>query len=98
MYHIYSGKLSKSKLIPYLCYTNAHMPRTISRDLLSPLSPAFDQPSEVKHFSPVSNDLYDSNSVLLAMNKITPYLDKALHALGLHTEAQTPFITYVNHL
>jgi len=31
----------------------------------------------------------------MAVDKITPYLDKALLGLGLHTEARTSFITYV---
>lgn len=31
----------------------------------------------------------------MAVERITPYLDKALKALGLHTEARTSFITYV---
>ncbi|KAJ6495518.1 hypothetical protein DFH09DRAFT_1448658 [Mycena vulgaris] len=34
------------------------------------------------------------NSVLLPVSAITPYLDNALHSLGLHTEARTSFITY----
>ncbi|KAJ7452754.1 hypothetical protein B0H11DRAFT_2161447 [Mycena galericulata] len=35
-----------------------------------------------------------ANSVLLSVRDITPYLDKALLALGLHTEARISFITY----
>ncbi|KAF8896772.1 hypothetical protein CPB84DRAFT_1928784 [Gymnopilus junonius] len=36
----------------------------------------------------------DANSVVMSFHKITPYLDKALSALGLHTEERTSFITY----
>jgi len=44
----------------------------------------------------VPNDpvLNDDNAVLISIEKITPYLDAALKALGLHTEARTSFITY----
>jgi len=59
-----------------------------------PRSPAFDQPQQVEHFSPVSSDLYDADSVVLSVDKVTPYLDKSLKVLGLHTEARTSFITY----
>ncbi|KAJ7227693.1 hypothetical protein C8J57DRAFT_1534950 [Mycena rebaudengoi] len=45
-------------------------------------------------FSPITCDLSPANSVLLPVNEITLYLDKALLALGLHTEARTSFITY----
>jgi len=59
-----------------------------------PRSPAFDQPQQVEHFSPVSSDLCDTDSVVLSVDKVTPYLDKSLKVLGLHTEARTSFITY----
>ncbi|KAJ7177172.1 hypothetical protein C8R46DRAFT_889544 [Mycena filopes] len=45
-------------------------------------------------FSPLTSDLSPKNSVLIAVASITPYLDKILLALGLHTEARTSFITY----
>ncbi|KAJ7138822.1 hypothetical protein C8R46DRAFT_603970 [Mycena filopes] len=45
-------------------------------------------------FSPPTSDLSPTNSVLIAVASITPYLDKVLLALGLHTEARTSFITY----
>ncbi|CAE6411005.1 unnamed protein product [Rhizoctonia solani] len=35
-----------------------------------------------------------SQSVLLPFDKVTGYIDDALLALGLHTEARTSFITY----
>jgi len=59
-----------------------------------PRSPAFDQPQPVEYFSPISSDLCDLDSVILPADKVTPYLDKSLRALGLHTEARTSFITY----
>lgn len=60
-----------------------------------PSSPAFGQSQTAEHFSPSSSDLADADSVVLASSNVTPYLDKALDALGLHTEARTSFITYV---
>ncbi|KAF9563453.1 hypothetical protein CPC08DRAFT_323610 [Agrocybe pediades] len=48
----------------------------------------------VEAFNPNSAILNDDNSVVLPVSKVTLYLDRALHALGLHTEARTSFITY----
>lgn len=45
-------------------------------------------------FKPTLSGLSDGDSVLLSVRKITPYLDAALVAMGLHTEARTSFITY----
>ncbi|KAJ6465976.1 hypothetical protein DFH09DRAFT_1486115 [Mycena vulgaris] len=45
-------------------------------------------------FSPITSDLSPADSALLSVPEITPYLDAALRALGLHTEARTSFITY----
>ncbi|KAJ7463633.1 hypothetical protein FB451DRAFT_1352919 [Mycena latifolia] len=59
-----------------------------------PGSPVLGQPAAVEVFSPIACDLSAADSVLLAVSEITPYLDKALLALGLHTEARTSFITY----
>ncbi|KIM37627.1 hypothetical protein M413DRAFT_448413 [Hebeloma cylindrosporum] len=47
-----------------------------------------------EHFNPNEAVLNDANSVVMPVAKSTPYLDKALAALGLHTEARTSFITY----
>lgn len=44
-------------------------------------------------FYPNRTDLTETDSVVLPVDKITPYLDKALAALCLHTEARTSFIT-----
>jgi len=52
------------------------------------------QPQNIERFIPNDATLDDANSVLLVTEKITPYLDSALIALGLHTEARTSFITY----
>ncbi|KAF4610257.1 hypothetical protein D9613_010308 [Agrocybe pediades] len=48
----------------------------------------------VEAFNPNATILNDDNSVVLPVSEVTPYLDRALHALGLHTEARTSFITY----
>jgi len=76
-----------------MCSTNPAFP------LSPPSSPdPYLGSSEVQKaelFIPNDASLHDTNSVLLATNKITPYLDSALKALGLHTEARTSFITYV---
>ncbi|RXW12321.1 hypothetical protein EST38_g13533 [Candolleomyces aberdarensis] len=69
---------------------------TIMHNLLSPpasplLSPAG---SVVENFIPNRPTLNTTNSVLLDVGKITPYLDSSLKALGLHVEARTSFITY----
>ena len=38
----------------------------------------------------------DKDSVVISVDTVTPYLDTALKALGLHTEAGTSFITFAN--
>ncbi|KIM37604.1 hypothetical protein M413DRAFT_258194 [Hebeloma cylindrosporum] len=48
----------------------------------------------IEHFNPNEAALNNENSVVMPVAKITPYLDKALATLGLHTEARTSFITY----
>lgn len=60
-----------------------------------PHSPTFGHPQEFEHFSPSSSDLCDRDSVVLSVDGVTPYLDKSLRSLGLHTEARTSFITCV---
>ncbi|KAJ7432022.1 hypothetical protein B0H11DRAFT_2127959 [Mycena galericulata] len=59
-----------------------------------PASPVLAPADACQSFSPLISDLSPTNSVLLAVSDITPYLDKALVSLGLHTEARTSFITY----
>ena len=52
----------------------------------------------VEKFDPSNPVLTPHNSVLLRVpNDLTKYLDQALLALGLHTEARTSFITSVFH-
>ena len=46
-------------------------------------------------FIPNEATLRDDDSVVISVDKLTPYLDKTLSALGLHTEARTSFITFV---
>lgn len=48
-------------------------------------------------FIPNQPQVNATNSVVLEVSKMTPYLDKAIKGLGLHTEARTSFITYVHH-
>ncbi|KAJ7177138.1 hypothetical protein C8R46DRAFT_1246546 [Mycena filopes] len=57
----------------------------------SPLPERFDT---TESFSPLTSSLSPTDSVLIAVTSITPYLDKVLLALGLHTEERTSFITY----
>ncbi|KAJ3502640.1 hypothetical protein NMY22_g18519 [Coprinellus aureogranulatus] len=64
---------------------------------ISPLpSPRVEQAEASLEASFVPNEpqIDASNSVVLEVLKLTPYLDKALKDLGLHTEARTSFITY----
>ena len=44
-------------------------------------------------FEPGTVEVLPPESILLPAPKITSYLDDALSALGLHTEARTSFIT-----
>jgi len=75
------------------CSTNPVFP------LSPPSSPGhcleYSKVQNIERFIPNDATLDDANSVLLVTEKITPYLDSALKALGLHTEARTSFITYV---
>ncbi|KAG8960039.1 hypothetical protein FRC00_000951 [Tulasnella sp. 408] len=51
----------------------------------------FDSPKE---FTPGSSQCSPQDSVLLPVDEVPDYLDKALLALGLHTEGRTSFITF----
>ncbi|KIM31565.1 hypothetical protein M408DRAFT_64286 [Serendipita vermifera MAFF 305830] len=57
-------------------------------------SPIDSTPTRVEIFDPSAPNLTPSNSILLNVDQVPLYLDKALFALGLHTEARTSFITY----
>ncbi|KAJ7177189.1 hypothetical protein C8R46DRAFT_989342 [Mycena filopes] len=59
-----------------------------------PASPVLENFETPKSLSPLEDDLSPADSILIPVAKITPYLDKVLLALGLHTEARTSFITY----
>jgi hypothetical protein len=52
----------------------------------------------IEAFDPVNPIINDTNAVVIAIEKITPYLDASLKALGLHTEARSSFITYASPL
>ncbi|KAJ7866237.1 hypothetical protein B0H14DRAFT_3107391 [Mycena olivaceomarginata] len=71
-------------LFTFFCSTNQGIPE----------SPTVSQVIQVELFSPLNSDLKPTDSILVAVSEITPYLDKVLLALGLHTEARTSFITY----
>ena len=49
---------------------------------------------DIEMFDPSRPSLDPSDSILLPISKIVGYLDVALKALALHTEARTSFITY----
>ena len=49
-------------------------------------------------FDPLRPSLSPSDSILLPIGKVPIYLDAALKALTLHTEARTSFITYASSL
>lgn len=53
------------------------------------------RPVALPIFEPGTAEVLPSESVLLPAQKTTSYLDDALTALGLHTEARTSFITCV---
>ncbi|KAK0470987.1 hypothetical protein IW261DRAFT_1513918 [Armillaria novae-zelandiae] len=63
---------------------------------LPPSPPASPQisPHTVRPFDPLCPQVTNDNSVVLHASKAAVYLDKALHALGLHIEARTSFITF----
>ncbi|KAH8986744.1 hypothetical protein EDB92DRAFT_1949022 [Lactarius akahatsu] len=50
--------------------------------------------ADIDTFDPARPSLNPGDSVLLPTSKVTGYLDLALKALTLHTEARTSFITY----
>ena len=54
-----------------------------------------DSGDKVQAFDPANASLNDENAVVISVDQVTPYLDAALKALGLHIEARTSFITYV---
>ncbi|KAG8702734.1 hypothetical protein FRC09_004573 [Ceratobasidium sp. 395] len=67
--------------------------------LASPLSPVSSRPTSPTRnvsgaFDPSRPTLTPMNSVLLPFEKVAGYVDDALMALGLHTEARCFFITY----
>ncbi len=72
---------------------------TESPKLLTPSNSRPTSPSLRPEFDPVRacDWLTPESSVVLPINKTTSYLDVALKALTLHTEARTSFITYVHN-
>ncbi|TFK53742.1 hypothetical protein OE88DRAFT_1276408 [Heliocybe sulcata] len=66
----------------------------MDRPLSPPASPSPEVSGNQDTFNPLTADLDSHISVVLPVAHVTLYLEKALLALGLHTEAQTSFITY----
>ena len=67
-------------------------PRLITPDASRANTPVED----IEMFDPSRPSLSPSDSILLPICKIAGYLDVALKALTLHTEARTSFITYAS--
>ncbi|KAH7904599.1 hypothetical protein BJ138DRAFT_1166267 [Hygrophoropsis aurantiaca] len=73
---------------------------TITNDTVSPETSSLDRLEDKRakksdeYFCPRTCDLSDTDSVVLSIDRVPMYLDKALQVLGLHTEARTSFITY----
>ncbi|KAI3601457.1 ubiquitin family protein [Moniliophthora roreri] len=82
-------ELSTGADVSYL-FWEAHTNSEIQ--MSPPPSPRMEQFSEC--FIPDQPMLNNANSVVLPIETIPQYLNKALLALGLHTEARTSFITY----
>jgi hypothetical protein len=53
---------------------------------------------DMEVFDPSRPSVSPVNSILLPIGKVPGYLDAALKALTLHTEARTSFITFVSIL
>jgi hypothetical protein len=53
---------------------------------------------DMEVFDPSRPSVSPGNSILLSIGKVPGYLDVALKALTLHTEARTSFITSVSIL
>lgn len=73
-----------------------------STNPILPVSPPVSRPSSPKLessdkqdmlFNPQTSDVNPGDSVLLPIDVIPTYLDRALKALDLHVEARTSFIT-----
>ncbi|CAE7142219.1 unnamed protein product, partial [Rhizoctonia solani] len=78
--------------VAYLFWEAHTNPKLLSSPpVTQPSSPAETIPYT---FDPASPILTPSHSALLPFDKVTEYIDDALLALGLHTEARTSFITY----
>jgi hypothetical protein len=76
--------------------------RTNPRGFITPPSSRPGTPNEStgvadfeEKFDPAAPIVKPENSILLSIADVPLYLDKALLALGLHTEARTSFITYI---
>ncbi|KAF8351054.1 hypothetical protein F5887DRAFT_935658 [Amanita rubescens] len=88
-----SGKLRLSDGLE-VSYLYWEAETRISREIATPPISRPHTP-ELEPFDPSKPVLTPQNSVLLrAPVDLTGYLDKALSAMGLHTEARTSFITY----
>ncbi|KDR73265.1 hypothetical protein GALMADRAFT_251860 [Galerina marginata CBS 339.88] len=77
--------------VAYL-FWEAHTDATVPTS--PPPSPLLGESRQAEIFNPNEAVINDENSVVVPVEKITPYLDEALCCLGLHIEARTSFITY----
>ncbi|KAI0763667.1 hypothetical protein BC629DRAFT_1542928 [Irpex lacteus] len=87
-------KSSGSK-VSYLFWeaeTNSAPPLTPASS--RPASPQHDEQEQLHKFDPSCSGVNPNDAVLLPIDKVPAYLDRALSALTLHTEARTSFITY----
>lgn len=76
--------------VAYLYWEATANSRLVTPDASRATTPVED----IETFDPARPSLSPGNSILLPIGKIPSYLDTALKALTLHTEARTSFITY----
>ncbi|KAI9457658.1 hypothetical protein F5148DRAFT_341931 [Russula earlei] len=76
--------------VSYLFWEACPSPKPVTPDSSRASTPIED----IKAFDPSRPSVNPADSVLLPIGKVAGYLDAALKALALHTEARTSFITY----
>ena len=83
----------------FLFFSRSFGPFSANSRLVTPDASRATTPEEdIETFDPTRPSLSPGDSILLPIGKIPSYLDAALKALALHTEARTSFITYVSSL
>ncbi|KAH9060146.1 hypothetical protein EDB87DRAFT_634524 [Lactarius vividus] len=76
--------------VSYLYWEAIATPQPVTPEMSRSTTPIAD----VNTFDPARPSVNPGDSVLLPTSKVPDYLDVALKALALHTEARTSFITY----